>query len=689
MRLLESRPLQRYLVAVSAAGVGLLAAIFITGHLGSVLSSGWKFWLFAAFVILGELRPIDVPRRDAEIATSTTFTFAILLAYGLGPAILAQVAASLITDVVRRRPPLRSTFNVAQYTLSYAAAAGVLTLLSDVPHAGSQLPFAPQDLPAIIAAGAVFFLVNNALAGTASALAAEEKVFDQLRDDLGFQGSAAAVLLGLAPIVVVSSQFSPLLVPLLLLPLIAIHIGGWQVALNGHEALHDSLTGLPNRTLFNDRAEQAIRAASRESSSVGVMVLDLDRFKEVNDTLGHDQGDLLLQKIAAILQETPRQCDTVARFGGDEFAILAPDATPREAEAIAARMLAAFEQPITMNELELSIGASVGVACWPQHGGDLPTLLKRADRAMYMAKQTKSRYHIFATEDAAPVNRNRVNMVTALSRAVDRGEVALHYQPKVEVPSRRPWAVEALARWSHPAHGFIPPAEFIPLAENTGTIRPLTLHVLDAALRQWSMWREDGIEVRMAVNLSAKSLLDPRMPDDVAAQLQKWQVPPDALQLELTESTIMVEPAFAIEALNRIASMGVGLSVDDFGIGHSSLAYLKQLPVSEVKIDKSFVSRMTGDSSDAAIVESMIELGHKLQLSVVAEGVEDEDVWSALKDLGCDLAQGYYFSRPLSARDLAPALRELPQTNIAPRIPLSQLAVSMEAAARRMGAAEA
>jgi EAL domain-containing protein (putative c-di-GMP-specific phosphodiesterase class I) len=278
---------------------------------------------------------------------------------------------------------------------------------------------------------------------------------------------------------------------------------------------------------------------------------------------------------------------------------------------------------------------------------------------MYMAKQTRSKYHVFASEDVAPATRNRVNMVTALSRAVDSGEVALHYQPKVEVPNLRPSAVEALARWNHPAHGVIPPMEFIPLAENTGTIRPLTLHVLNVALAQWSAWHDEGIDVRMAVNLSAKSLLDPRMPEDVAELLRRWEVPPDALQLELTESTIMAEPMYAIEVLNTVAAMGVGVSVDDFGTGHSSLAYLKRLPVNEVKIDKAFVSRMTGDASDAAIVESMIELGHKLRLSVVAEGVEDAGVWAALKDLGCDLAQGYYVSRPKAPGDLTPLLRQL------------------------------
>ena len=413
-----------------------------------------------------------------------------------------------------------------------------------------------------------------------------------------------------------------------------------QAEVNEHQALHDALTELPNRTLFHDRVGQALAVSRREHISVAVMIMDLDRFKQVNDTLGHASGDELLMQVGVRLRAALRESDTVARLGGDEFGVLLPKVVDSVAAASVARKLRkALEEPFTIYGLALQIEASVGIALYPEHGDDVHSLLQRADVAMYVTKEQPGGCEIYAKErdDYSP---DRLTMLTELRRAIDQGELVLHYQPKAELRSGEVKGVEALVRWSHPVRGLTPPDEFIPLAQKTGVIVPLTFFVLNEALRQCRTWQLEGLDLSVGVNLSVRNLLDVHLPDTVGELLGRWEVPPSLLELEITESTILADPIRAMHVLSRLSGMGVRLAIDDFGTGYSSLAYLKRLPVDELKIDKSFVQGMDENENDAVIVRSTIDLGRNLGLRVVAEGVETAAAWRRLVALGCDVAQG-------------------------------------------------
>jgi diguanylate cyclase len=438
---------------------------------------------------------------------------------------------------------------------------------------------------------------------------------------------------------------------------------GRQARLRERAATHDALTGLPNRTLFRDRTDQAIRQAKRELTTTALLLIDLDRFKEVNDTLGHHYGDQLLVQVGQRLRSTLREVDTVARLGGDEFAVLLPRvATAEGAVTVAGKLLAGFEKPFTLEGLTLDVEASIGAALYPDHGSDADELLQRADIAMYAAKEAHTGFMVFdpSLDEHSP---RKLALLGELRRAIEHEQLVLHYQPKVDAHTGQLLGVEALVRWQHPEHGLIPPGEFIPLAERTGLITPLTHYVLDAALRQCRTWRQAGHELAMAVNVSARRLLDLTFPDEVAGLLSRWDLPARLLVVEITESTIMADPTHALEILGRLNQMGVGLSIDDFGTGYSSMAYLKSLPVHELKVDRSFVSHMTSNTSDAVIVRSTVDLGRNLGLRVVAEGVEDTATRDQLDALGCDAIQGYYVSRPVPPDDL---IRWLEQRAVTP-----------------------
>ena len=425
-----------------------------------------------------------------------------------------------------------------------------------------------------------------------------------------------------------------------------------QAKVNEYQAFHDVLTGLANRGLFRDRVQQAIREGGRENRLVALMLMDLDRFKEINDTLGHHKGDQVLQQIAARLNEVLRDTDTVARLGGDEFAVLLPNIPdPAAALHVADKIQTSLKQPFVVEGLALDVRASIGVSFFPGHGEDVDLLLQRADVAMYLAKAANSGCEVYAA-DRDQYSPSRLALVTELRRAMEDEEFVLFYQPKVDLRTGESVVVEALVRWDHPMRGMIPPNEFIPLAEHTGLIEPLTMYVLDKALRQVSQWREQDVDLTVAVNMSPRNLLDLHFPDHVDALLKKWKLPPGSLHLEITESTLVSDPTRAMAILGRLNQMRVEMSIDDFGTGYSSLGHLRKLPVKELKIDKSFVMNMGIDESDAIIVRSTIDLGRNLGLRVVAEGVETAEIWRQLVVLGCDYAQGYYRSRPMPADEM-------------------------------------
>ncbi len=425
-----------------------------------------------------------------------------------------------------------------------------------------------------------------------------------------------------------------------------------QAAALKYQATHDVLTDLPNRTLLHDRLSNAIASGRRENKPLALMLMDLDRFKEINDTLGHHHGDLLLKQIGPRVKGVLRESDTVARLGGDEFAVLLPGAGTLEYVTVLVRkILRVLEQPFVLGELALDVGASVGIALCPDHGEDADLLIQRADVAMYLAKQTGSGYALYALEHDQHSPR-RLGLMGELRHAIDNGQLFLLYQPKVDLRGGRVTGVEALVRWRHPELGIVPPDQFITLAEQTGLIKPLALWVLDAALRQYRAWDRAGLRLSLAVNLSARNLHDPQLPDQVRGILRTHRVSAGRLKVEITESFIMADPARAMEVLTRLSRMGVTLSIDDFGTGYSSLGYLKKLPVDEIKIDKSFVRDMGVDEDGEVIVRSTIELAHNLGLKVVAEGVENQGTLDRLVALGCDAAQGYHISPPIPARDL-------------------------------------
>jgi diguanylate cyclase (GGDEF)-like protein len=425
-----------------------------------------------------------------------------------------------------------------------------------------------------------------------------------------------------------------------------------QAAANEYQALHDSLTDLPNRQLFRDRVGQAILTARREDLNLGVVLMDLDRFKEINDTLGHHNGDLLLKEVGPRLRGCLRESDTVARLGGDEFAILLPQLTnSAEATQIAEKVRKALDHPFLIEGLSLTVEASIGIACFPEHGQDVDTLLQRADVAMYVAKDSHNGYEVYAAEDDQ-YTPDRLSLIGELRRAIDNDELVVHYQPKANLKTGEISSVEALVRWQHPERGLMRPDDFIPLAEHTELIKPLSLYVLETAMRQCREWRDAGYTLSVAVNLSTRSLLDEQFPRDVAALVSKFKFDPTWLQFEITESTLMADAWRAMSVLERLSAMGVGLSIDDYGTGYSSLSYVKRLPIREIKIDKSFVMNMATDENDAVIVRSTIDLGRNLGLRVVAEGVETEEVWNQLVMLGCDMAQGFYLSVPVPADKL-------------------------------------
>jgi diguanylate cyclase (GGDEF)-like protein len=429
-----------------------------------------------------------------------------------------------------------------------------------------------------------------------------------------------------------------------------------------HRALYDQLTGLPNRNLFRDRVEQSILTSRREMTSSTVMFLDIDHFKEINDTLGHAAGDALLQVVAERLRAEMRASDTLARLGGDEFAILCDGPAP-DACLVAERLHSALHGAVTVREFPLEITMSVGVATFPEHGDDADAVLRHADVAMYQAKETRAGTAVYDPEQDLN-DEARLTLAGELRRAIHNEELVLHFQPKAELASGEIVGVEALVRWQHPERGFIPPNEFIPIAERTGLIKQLSRHVLAGALRQCSEWRDSGLDLHVAVNLTIPDLLDLELPDLIATLLQETGVRPDQLELEITETTILADPFRVRQVLERLNEMGLRLAIDDFGTGYSSLAYLKRLPVQTIKIDRSFVMDMCGNANDATIVRSTIDLGRNLGLEVVAEGVETQEAWGALRALGCTLAQGYLISRPLPADELAQLLADRAETEL-------------------------
>ncbi|GLZ05320.1 GGDEF-domain containing protein [Actinomadura sp. NBRC 104412] len=672
-------PLWTYFLVTTLAGIAACVAALttLTGADVDALVGNPLFWILGCFIIFGELRPIITPgsTENNGATTSTTFSFAALLYAGLPIAALLQAVAATTCGVLRGRSPHRIAFNAAQYTLSLGAAHLVLVLYG--VQAGPTSLWVPQgsDLPAIALAGAVYFAGNVTLVGTAVALHERVPLIKALRWDLGYQVLVHLALLGLAPLMVVAMHRSAAFVPLIVLPFIAVYLNASVSVRREHQALHDGLTGLPNRKLLIVRTEQALadvraaggpgpslltgrrRQGTEQDRRAGLFLLDLDRFKEVNDTLGHATGDRLLQLVAHRLTHSVRPGDLVARLGGDEFAVLLP--TVRDAAAareVAARLRAALSEPVRMDGMSFDLEASVGIALFPDHAPDFELLLQRADVAMYNAKGSRSGVEVYspANDRNSPA---RLTMLGDLRRAVDRGELELYYQPKVSLHDGQLVGMEALVRWRHPDQGVLEPDHFLPVAEQTYLMRSITRHVVEAALAQAADWWREDLTVQVAVNASGRDLLDTGLTETIENGLLRRGLPAAALQLEITERILMNEAAYASDTVTALAALGIPLSLDDFGTGYSSLVRLKRMPVEEIKIDASFVTRITTSADDAVIVRSIVDLVRTLGLRSVAEGVEDPQTAVALREMGCDAAQGWHFGRPMDAATATDWLR--------------------------------
>lgn len=651
-------------VRPSLARPSLFAATWWFAVLGGGVLAAWSllnldlrnlelpgaFFLIGALLVLGEMRPVVMAGRDPYgVVTSHAFVFAILYVWGLAPALALMAVATLTSEVVRHKEPWKVFFNAGQYLISVAATWPVMLAFGVHPTPSDPLTsLQGSDIVWIVLTWVVMFVVNDALvAGVAGdeGMSFREAFFD----DFWYYATTHFAVFALSPLIVLVALQAWTLIPLLLLPLFAVYKTASISREKDHQANHDALTTLPNRKLLLERLEEAVEAARREDGRAALVMLDLDGFKDVNDTLGHQVGDRLLQIVATRIAGAVRPADTVARLGGDEFAIVLPRIRDVVAAAeVAGRVRAALAQPFHLEGVMLELEGSIGMALFPEHGEAPSTLMQHADIAMYIAKEERTGIEAYASHRDGH-STHRLGTLGALRQAIESGELELHYQPKVNLRTGTVAGVEALVRWRHPTRGLVMPDEFVPMAESSGVVHRLTEWVIDSALAQSAAWYEQGMFVPVAVNISVRDLHGLHLAEVVERGLDRYGVPSTLLQLEITERILMDEPGRGADTIDALSALGVQLSLDDFGTGYSSLVLLQRLPVSEIKIDRSFVRRMTIAESDATIVRSIIDLAHGLGLQSVAEGVETEDTMNRLRALGCDNVQGWHISKALPA----------------------------------------
>jgi diguanylate cyclase (GGDEF)-like protein len=648
-----------YTRAITGAGLLVLAGMVGLQLPGLLHDPSTTLIVLTAATMLAELAPVHLGPRDGEVAASTTFTYALLLSNGPAAAAIAAAVAIVVAGLVDRQPTERVALKVAQSTIALGLSGLVLDQFVTV---ASPVHFTLHDLPGIALSAATLLGVGAAFSAATMIFQGGRVADRTLWTDVAFHTATEGILIGQAPFALLALDYGPVVAPLLVLPLLAVQRAGRHASVSERLALHDTLTGLANRALFADRTTQALFAARRDNTPVAVMLIDLDRFKEINDTLGHHVGDDVLRTMSERFRDVLRDGDTVARLGGDEFAILLPQPkAPEDSLRVATKLRQIACAPISLSDdVHVSVDASIGIAWYPTHGDDVETLMQRADVAMYQAKRSNSGA-AFYQRDRDDSSVAKLTLGTLLRTAVDEGSIDVHFQPKVNPISGTVMGAEALARWTHPERGAIPPSTFIPVAEQTGLIIPLTFHVLHEAMRQAGAWYASDLELDISVNVSARALLERTMPARIEGLLRFHQLPAHRLILEVTESAMLAESDNVVPVLERLVALGVTISVDDFGTGFSSLEYLKRLPVGELKIDRSFVLGLATDERYAAIVSCAVDLGHRLGLRVVAEGVESVEVRTALTRMGCDQCQGFLFSPavPAEAFELE-ARRHLP-----------------------------
>ncbi|MDV9200223.1 putative bifunctional diguanylate cyclase/phosphodiesterase, partial [Streptomyces sp. Wh19] len=619
--------------------------------------AGWSLAVLTG-IIVGHLVALGRDRWWGGTGSGASLTLAVLLLYGWVPAGLVSLVVVVLVGVARRHRWWQGLLHGAVDILGIGAAALVLAAFGEVQTVES--PWQPLDwgidsVPEVLLAASTYLVVTRVLlwyartpqGGGLPTIA---------RTALLRQGLVALALVAIAPLICVVAMVTPLLLPLFAVPLIALDSALWIARARAEEQLRDPLTGLPNRQWLLERTWTALEDAESVGARSALVLIDLDRFRAVNDTLGHLAGDRLLLQIAERLRLALPRGAEVARLGGDEFAVLLPTAdSTTSAQRVARHLVAELSSPLDLDGLTLVLEASAGVAVYPDHALDAEGLLRRADVAMYQAKRDRTGVEVYESKRDSNTP-DRLGLLGDLRRALDAGEVELHYQPKVRFDGQVA-GLEALVRWVHPERGRVPPDEFIAIAESSGLMPHLTEYVLETALAQVARWRAQGLFVPVAVNVSPRDVHTPGFAGGVAARLARHGVPAGALQLEITEHVLLEDPQRAADTLAGLTGHGVKMSLDDFGTGYSSLVHLRRLPVSELKIDRSFVARLAVDNEDAEIVRCTIDLAHSLGLLVVAEGVEDDETWERLRDLRCDAVQGWLVAAAMPPQETTAWLR--------------------------------
>ncbi|MGI5530661.1 putative bifunctional diguanylate cyclase/phosphodiesterase [Streptomyces syringium] len=628
-------------MAALALATGICWALS-TGHgLFPGRAVGWSLATLTALIV-AHLVALGRDRWWGGTGSGAALTLAVLMLYGWVPAALISITVVTLVATARRHRWRQALLHGAVDILGIVAAGLALALCGTA--ATVEDPWLPDtwqltDIPQIAVAAFLYLVVTRALLWYSMA-PRNGGISSIARTALVRQALVGGALLGIAPLIAVVADHAPLLLPLFAVPLIALDSTLWIAHARAEEQLRDPLTGLPNRQWLLESTWNALDEAEQAGDRAALVLIDLDRFRSVNDTLGHLAGDRLLLQIAERLRLALPHGAEAARLGGDEFAVLLPTTDSlTSAQRVARSLVAALGSPLDLDGLTLVLEASAGVAVYPDHALDAEGLLRRADVAMYQAKRDRSGVEVYeARRDGN--TPDRLGLLGDLRRALDAGDVELHYQPKVGFDGHVA-GLEALVRWVHPERGRVSPDEFIAIAESSGLMPRLTEYVLETALGQVAKWRAMGLEVPVAVNVSPRDVHTPGFAGSVAARLARHGVPAGSLQLEITEHVLLEDPQRAADTLAGLTGHGVKMSLDDFGTGYSSLVHLRRLPVSELKIDRSFVARLAIDNEDAEIVRCTLDLAHSLGLVVVAEGVEDDETWERLRDLGCDAVQGW------------------------------------------------
>ena len=668
----RSRALRLYEIGVAAPVIAYIAWSLVRDPT-QLTESGWEIVVWMAAIAAVDLMPVPTSMSSVAFSLSFPIELSVAVLYPVPIAgLIVLLGAADMREIRRELPFFKALFIRAQIAASVIAESIVFKIVvpdsENIAHTPTGITQMPRLLIAVLLASFVGYMVNLLFVAVYDSFITGKSPWAFIRKiHVGVFGEfvIAYMALALFSVLVVRGyyNFRAFSVIIFMAPLLfarqmfqrthSLQAATDELAVkqaeNEYQALHDSLTGMPNRMFFHQRLLDELERAKETDTRMAVILMDLDHFKEINDTLGHHFGDMLLQEIGPRMASVLRDNDLMARLGGDEFGIVLPDLPNEEiALRVADRLLEELEQPVSVEGLALDISGSLGIALYPMQAEDAETLLRRADVAMYVAKEKGGGYEVYQ-DSFDRHNPQRLTLIGQVRPALETGEFVMYYQPKVRLMDGRVAGAEALIRWEHPSLGLVPPDEFIPLVEKTVLLRPLTQYVAETVLKQWKEWAAMGIRLPIAINVSPRSLLDQDFPDQIQQLLRDYDIPPAFLRIELTEGFVLGDSGRTVTVLDALSGVGVGLSIDDFGTGYSSLSYLKRLPIEEIKIDRSFVMQMHVDANDFMIVRATVDLGRNLGLRVVAEGVEDLSTFDRLADFGCDEAQGYYISKPLSA----------------------------------------